>query len=355
MPNIRGMPGYTGDDSFERLQALQAERGGKQVQQQSRVMQPTQAAKVPSRMQLTAVTRGKINRPLKTLLYGVEGVGKTTFAAMAPDTIFIAAEDGTAQLDVARFPEPRSWQDVLDAIEELTTGQHSFKTLAIDTLDWLEPVLWAAICKRDGQRDIESYGYGKGYTAALDEWRVFLAALERMCSQRSMGVIMLAHSWVKPFKNPEGEDFDRYEMKLNNKAAGLLKEWCDTVLFARYETFAVKDQKTKRVRGVSSGARVVHTVRTAAYDAKNRHDLPETMPLDYEAYAEATVAKAPADAATLTARIEQLLVGQPEEFMGKVNAAVVTANGNPAQLARVLDRLTARLNIAAEQTQENAQ
>jgi hypothetical protein len=291
---------------------------------------------------------------MRVLLYGVEGVGKSTFAANAPNPVFLAAEDGTAQLDVARFPEPETWADVFDALDELTRSQHDFRSLVIDTLDWLEPICWASVVQRGGPKikSIEDYGFGKGYTAALDEWRLFLAALERLRNARGMHVVMLAHSWIKTFKNPEDDDYDRYEMKLHAKAGGMLKEWCDAVLFARYETFTTKDDKTKRVRGVSSGARVVHTQRTAAWDAKNRYDLPETLPLEWSAFHEASQARRPLETGVLRARIQGLLQHAGDELKTKVEDTVAKAGDDAAQLARIADRLAARINI---QNQGNEQ
>lgn len=319
------------------------------------MMKPTPAAlQHEPRMRLAAVTKGKVVRPLRVLLYGVEGVGKSTFAASAPNPIFIGAEDGTSELDVARFPQPQSWRDMFEALEELTRGQHDYKTVAVDTLDWLEPLCWAALVERARKptiTSIEDFGYGKGYTAAVDEWRLLLGAFERLRAQRGMHVIFLAHSWIKTFKNPEDEDYDRYEMKLNAKAGGLLREWCDTVLFARYETFTTKDDRTKRVRGVSNGARVMHTQRMAAWDAKNRHDLPETLPLDWHAFEEAVRAHRPADPSALRSRIAELLVQADEALCLLVNETVAKAGEDAAQLARIADRLAAKINL---QTQGNA-
>jgi hypothetical protein len=116
----------------------------------------------PSRMKLAAVTRGRLERPTRVLLYGVEGVGKSTFAASAPAPIFIAAEDGTAQLDVARFPEPKTWSDVLEAVGELATSEHVFKTLVVDTLDWLEPLCWATFAKSASGRLSRTLATGRG-------------------------------------------------------------------------------------------------------------------------------------------------------------------------------------------------
>ncbi|MDP3208983.1 MAG: ATP-binding protein [Rhodoglobus sp.] len=234
-----------------------------------------------SRMTLANVKRGKQAHAWRILLYGVEGVGKSTLAAATPSAIFLGAEDGTAHLDVERLPSPQSWIDIKAAVEVLLKEEHAYKTLVLDTVDWAEPLLWGFICARDKKADIEDYGYGKGYTAALDEWRVLLASLERLRETRKMNVLLLGHCHAKPFKNPLGEDFDRYELKLNIKAGGLLKEWCDAVLFANHETYAKKDERTKKVKGVSTGARWLYTERTAGYDAKNRYGFPEMLPLSW--------------------------------------------------------------------------
>lgn len=303
---------------------------------------PTNGGVQPSRMTLATVRSGRRELPLRTLLYGAEGVGKTTFAACAPRPIFLAAEDGTAHLDVPRFPTPETWTDVLDAIRTLATEAHDYQTVVIDTLDAVEPLVWRHVCARDKQDSIESYGYGKGYVAALDEWRVLLAALERLRAIRTMNVVLIAHTWLRPFKNPEGPDFDRYEMKLHPKAGGQVKEWCDDVLFARFETYAAKDERTKRIRGVSTGARIVCTVRTAAYDAKNRHSLPETLPLSWEDYAAALAVGAPADPATLADECRR----KAAELGGEVEAFATTYIAtHPAarDLARLNDRLNAKL------------
>lgn len=286
---------------------------------------------LPSRMNLQSLVKGKRVQPARVVLYGVEGIGKTTFGANAPKPIFLGSEDGTSQLDVTRFPTPETWQEVLDAVRVLTVEGHDFHTLVLDTLDWAEPMLWAHICARDGQANIEAYGYGKGYAAALDEWRVFLNALERMRKAKPMHVVLVAHSWIKPFKNPEGEDFDRYELKLHPKAGGLIKEWSDAVLFCNYETFAVKD-KVKKVKGVDTGARLIYTQRRAAYDAKNRYELPDSMPLAWADFEAGMMAHRPADPQALKAELERkakLLGGELEKT---ILGAIEKANGEAAKL-----------------------
>lgn len=300
------------------------------------------AAPPPPRMTLAAVRRGRIDTPVRTLLYGVEGIGKTTFGANAPNPIFIGAEDGAGRLEISRFPQPNSWEDIREAIRTLTREAHGYETVVIDTLDWAEPLNWRFICNRDNKKDIEDYGYGKGYTAALDEWRVLIADLERMRAARSMQVVLVAHSWIKSFKNPEGDDFDRYELKIHNKAAGLLKEWSDVVLFTNHETYAVKEG-SKRVKGVSTGARMCYSTRTAAYDAKNRFGLPESFPLDWEDYAVALQAGQPADPLALAEEIRRKATELGGDIEQKAIAMLGEHLGNPQKLAAINNRLNARI------------
>jgi hypothetical protein len=291
------------------------------------------------RMTLQGVTQGRIAAPLRVLLYGVEGIGKSTFGARAPSPIFLGAEDGTAELDVARLPQPETWQDVIDALRLLAAEKHEYQTLVVDTIDWLEPLVWRHICDRDKKASVEDYGYGKGYVAALDEWRVFIAELEALRRKRGMHIVLLAHCVVKAFKNPEGDDFDRYQMKVHDKAGGLLKEWPDDVLFANYRTFAVKDSKTKRVRGVDDGARVVYTTRRAAYDAKNRHSLPDELPLSWDDFYAAVQRRQVASPAELRAAIETKVAEVDEATRVRVRAAVEKAGDDAAKLAEINNKL----------------
>jgi hypothetical protein len=303
---------------------------------------PTPQPARSKRMTLEAVTRGKRVEPLKVALYAPEGLGKSTFGSNAPSPIFLGTEDGTSHLDVARFPTPTSWQDILDAVQTLTEDEHDFRTLVVDTLDWMEPMVWEHVCKSSGVSGIEEVGggFGKGYNAAVDVWRLFLAALERLRKAKGMHVLLLAHSWIRTFKNPQGEDYDRFEMKLHNKAAGLIKEWCDAVLFANHETYAAKD-KAKRVRGVSTGARLIHTEHTAAYDAKNRHSLPESLPLSWADFQEAVERHQPADPEVLTQEI--LRKAKQVGLEAKVLEGLKRADGDAVKLAQLNVWLNAKL------------
>ena len=310
---------------------------------QQTVTNGTKAPATASKMRLDKVVKGKLDQPRRVLVFGQEGVGKSTFAAGAPSPIFLGAEDGTAQLDVVRFPSPENWTEAQEAVRVLSTDAHEYKTLVVDTLDWLEPLIWSHVCARDGEKTIEGYGYGRGYQVALDEWRVFLASLERLRAAKGMHVVLLAHTWIKAFKNPDGPDYDRYELKLNAKAGGLLKEWCDAVLFAQYETHALKDEKTKRVRGVSTGARMLYTQRTAAYDAKNRYGLPDSIDLSWEEFDKAVVAGSPAAVEDLKAEIKRKAADLGGDVEKSALDLLARAGSNAQSLVLINNKLNARI------------
>lgn len=302
----------------------------------------------PSRMTLASVTTTVEQKPPRTLLIGTEGIGKTTFAAEAPSPIFLCAEDGIPEIlgPVPRFPAPESVADVLDAVRTLIREEHPYRTFVVDTVDWLEPVVWNDLCARNNWPNIEAPGYGKGYVAATEEWRKILAALDVLRARKGMEVILLAHAAIKTFQNPAGGDFSRYECKLNKGAAALLKEWTDVNLFAIHEEFAKVEAGKVTKKGVSTGRRVIHTERTAAWDAKNRYALPTELPLNYADYAAARAAARPADPAELKAEAEQLIAElaldeqnttKTTEWLKKAEASGVAA------LARAVDRLRSKV------------
>ena len=228
---------------------------------------------------LNNIRKGRISAPLKALVYGVEGIGKSTLGAGFPAPLFLCAESGTERLDVARLPEPRTWAAVLADLDEVATGKHEFKTLVVDTLDWLEPLVWDHACAKNKWASIEAPGYGKGYVEALGEWRQLLKRLEAIRA-RGIHVVILAHATVRRVSPPDLEPFDRYALKVNEKAAALVREWVDAVLFAQYEVATSKGKQDRVARAYSTGERVLRTVYSASWDAKNRWGLPETVTMD---------------------------------------------------------------------------
>jgi hypothetical protein len=290
-------------------------------------------------MRLDSVSSGVQKDPHRILIYGVGGIGKSTFASEAPSPIFLDTQDGTGHLAVKRFPRPNTWEDVLDSINELIEQDHSYKTFAIDLLDDLEALIWAHICKRDGHSNIEDYGYGKGYKVALNEWRLLLARLEQVRREKKMSIIFTAHAQVKAYKSPLTEDYDRYSLQIHEAASGLLRGWCDTVLFAQHEVVLKVDPKKKRTRGISTGTRLIQTVETAGYHAKNRDNLPDTLPLDYAAFAQAVEEGQPATPESIRSEIAELAAKVTDDVRAKVEHNVKAAGEDASRLVRVLNRL----------------
>ena len=228
--------------------------------------------------------------PPRILIHGVAGVGKTTFASRSDRPVFVATEDGLGMLKVPHFPLARSFDDVMEALAALYTEPHDYKTVVVDSVDWLEPLVWARACKDNGWGSIEEPGYGKGYVAALDLWRQYLDGLNALRDERGMTVIQIAHTDIKRFDSPEHEPYDRYVIKLHARAAALLQEHSDVVLFANYRISTVKSDvgfNKKVTRALGSGERVLYTAERPAFLAKNRYGLPDVLPLDWQAFAAA--------------------------------------------------------------------
>ena len=253
---------------------------------------------------LSTATTGKKVVPVSCLIYGVDGIGKTTFASQAPNPIFIGTETGTMQLDVTRLPAPDNYAEFLQQVHALRLESHNYKTLVIDTLDWLEPLIWAQICSEANVASIELYqgGFGKGYTRALDYWRTVLRALATL--QRKMHIVTIAHALVKKFDDPEQlASYDRYLVALNEKAAMLVRQSVDVVLFANYKTKVInvrEGAQGAKGKGKGTAERVIYTETRPAFDAKNRFGLPFEMPLDWKVlggYIKAFYAAQPAPAA----------------------------------------------------------
>ena len=238
-----------------------------------------------------AIKSGQLRSSLRHLFYGPEGVGKSSLAADAPKPLFVDVEGGADNIDVARYMfrdeegghVPRLYAEVTAAIEDLIANpSHGYETLVLDTIDALEALVHRHVCETNGKSSIEEFGFGKGYQVALDEFRRFLALLDGLRA-KGMQVVMLGHSIVKTFKNPEGEDYDRYQLRVHDKTGGLIKEWCDIVGFVRFDGGAAKlkgdASQAKRARGWATGKRVVHLARDAAWDAKSRLSMPAEIEL----------------------------------------------------------------------------
>lgn len=230
------------------------------------------------------ITRGKTAKAQKVILYGPEGIGKSSLAANFPEPIFIDTEGSTGNMDVARLDRPTSWSFLLQQIDFIKQ-QRPGKTLVIDTIDWAERMAIEHLCQTNQKKSIEDFGYGSGYIKLEEELGRFLNTLQDLVDQ-GINVVLTAHAQIRKFEQPdEMGAYDRYELKLGKKTSArtssLVKEWADMVLFINYKTFSVAtDDKGKKHKG-QGGVRTIYTTHHPAWDAKNRHGLPDELPLDY--------------------------------------------------------------------------
>ena len=241
-------------------------------------------------MALTGIIRGKIKRPLLMCLYGTEGVGKTTFAAKAEVPIFIGPETGTDDHDVARFPTPKTFEEILTQVKSLLTETHEFKTMLFDSLDWIEGLLHRELVDKFKAKSIEDIGGGYGRYVALvnNEWMKLIELVKELRETKKMNAVFIAHYHVKVFNDPmTALPYDRYQMKLLEKTSVIFREFVDVLGFATFDVVSrgSSDRATKG-KGMGEGARVLYTEKRPSHDAKNRFSLPYVLPLDFTMFIE---------------------------------------------------------------------
>lgn len=231
------------------------------------------------------ITSGVLSTPLKVVIYGPEGIGKSTFAAQAPAPLFIDTEGSTARMNVRRLPAPTSFSMIQEEIRYVISNPSVCQSLVLDTADWAERLCRDGVCSKNSKAGLEDFGYGKGYSYVYEDFGRMLNLLDQV-TDRGINVIITAHAAMRKFEQPdESGAYDRWELKLINaqkcSIANMLKEWADMVLFANYETYVIKGKNEMEKNKVTGGKRVMHTTHHPCWDAKNRFGLPEKLPFDF--------------------------------------------------------------------------
>lgn len=232
------------------------------------------------------ITKGKVYSAQKIVIYGPEGIGKSTFASQFPNPLFIDTEGSTKKLDVSRFDKPSSWIMLNEQINYVISQPGICETLVIDTIDWAEQLCIEHICSKANKKGIEDFGYGNGYVYEKEEIGRFLNKLDEVIAH-NIHVVLTAHAQIRKFEQPdEMGSYDRWELKLGKKTGSqispLIKEWADSVFFATYETITVVNEETKKVKA-QGGKRVMYTTHHVCWDAKNRDGLPDKLPFEFSA------------------------------------------------------------------------
>jgi hypothetical protein len=294
---------------------------------------------------LSNVRKGKIIKPVLILIYGPGGIGKSTWGAKTPNPIFLGAEDGTDLLDVVRLPMPRNYEDINQCLKELLEEEHDYKTLVVDSLDWVEPLIWNAICRRYNKQSIElaAGGYGKGYLEAAEEWVNLLGKFSALRDHRGMNIVLLAHPEVRTHTNPHTQaTYQRYELKLHKQSKAKIMEYVDAIFFASFEMFSSK--VGDEIKSVASKNRVLQGVPNQfdGYDAKNRYGLtePVSMSASWDDFISLCDVKPYASLVELGTEIDRLLaLISDEDIKSKAVDAISKAGDNQAQLTKICNRL----------------
>jgi len=243
---------------------------------------------------LQSLQRGKNALPPRIIIYGAHGLGKSTFGAGAPSPVFIQTEDGLGAIDTTKFDLAKSYENVLEAISSLYTEEHDFKTVVLDSLDWLERLIWKTVTDRHAEKNakiknIDDIGYGKGFKEAADLMQNVLRGLNALREEKGMCVICTAHVQTERFDDPTDDPYHRFRMKMHKTSSAICSEWADVVAFATQEKFVKKNDVgfNKEVSRAMAGNRVMKLSPNPAYDAKNRFNLPAEIPLSWKAFSEA--------------------------------------------------------------------
>lgn len=241
------------------------------------------------------ISKGRQRVPIKVVVYGPEGIGKTTLASQMPDPLFLDIENGTKQLDVTRIDQDfKAWNQVtavLNELDEALTQDRNFcRTLVIDTIDVAETLLSERIVEEAHSEKIQSlsdFAYGTGQVKLRERMNEFLKKLDSLREKHGIHIVLLGHSHLQRCEKPdETGSYDRFELKLTHKVASRVKEWCDVMLFLNYKTQVITPSNKMEKNKLVGGQRVIYTTHHTAWDAKNRFNLPEELPLEYKAIEE---------------------------------------------------------------------
>ena len=238
-----------------------------------------------------SIKKGPQPRAIRTVIYGPEGIGKSTLASQFPDVVFVDFEHGTDSMDVARFDTPEDFDGVLTLLN-IISQEDICKTVVLDTADKLEQLISRHVCLKNGISSIEDAGYGKGYTYLAEAWIELMKVCDNIIDS-GKNIVFVAHAQMRKFEQPdEMGAYDRWELKLSKKTSPLLKEWSDMLLFCSYKTNVVTDEKTKSKKAIG-GKRIMYATHDPCWDAKNRFGFADSMDMSFDEIAGAF--KAPDD------------------------------------------------------------
>lgn len=231
------------------------------------------------------INKGKVPRARRVLIYGENGIGKSTLAAQFPKPIFLNLEDGIGDLDCDSTGVIRSVSEFYQWLMHLV--ETDYETIVVDTADWLEKLIFAEVAAEANKKTIDDIGYGKGYQSVELKWKSLFDGFAFLWGQ-NRHIVFTCHEMIEKFVNPEGDSYNYWRPSLHVKGSGCVTEWCDEVLFLRYRTNTIMKEEgfgAKRAVAIGGKERFMCCTKSAAHEAKNRLGMPDELPPTFEAIA----------------------------------------------------------------------
>lgn len=239
----------------------------------------------------TLIHKGKRPAPPRLVIYGPHKIGKSTFASKMPSPIFLPTEEGLDEIDTSSYPISRTYTQFLEYFDDVFLNGSEYKTLVIDSLDWLEKLIHSHLCEQYNQKAIvdntkgSAFSFNRGYTLAEDEFRKLLQKLDDLRSRRGMAIVFLGHCQVKRFDSPLVASYDRYQLDVHKGVESAICEWATGIFFVNHQEIVEKEEvaRGKTIgKGASTGERILYTEKRPAFEAGNRYGMPAEMPFEWD-------------------------------------------------------------------------
>ena len=234
---------------------------------------------------LSRVTTGVTPRPLRVVVTGHPGSGKTTFAASAPNPVVMAVEEGLGLTGATSLPTPKSFEDVIAQLIELAREEHDFKTLVVDAIDGIEPMIFEVIVagakptKTGPIKSVAEIGFNKGYVEADGHWVRFFKALDYLRAEREMNIVVISHVKTEHYDDPTLGSYIRFEPNLHKRTVPFLTKWSDVIGYLDIERVITEkgDDRRSITTAMASSTRFLHVSDQGPFIAKNRYGIEKPL------------------------------------------------------------------------------